>query len=173
MTTHTDDSLGSIPAGEAGEPVGWRYRIIGPGMSWRFTEYPGIAKSIRECMSDEDPTKPFYEIEPLYTRPSTAPAAAVRIPGIDGRAEKFCAWLDDFRATHGGLRPDIGDAFDAAYRMAWADAAAPAGGGTTLSDEEIARRVLGHDADAVSLTTAVRIVQETRMDLLSAGARHA
>ncbi len=42
---------------------------------------------------------------------------------------------------------------------------------THPTDAEIARRVLGHDADGVSMVTAVRIVQETRRALLAEQAR--
>lgn len=45
-------------------------------------------------------------------------------PGIDTRAEHFCAWLDDWNKTH-SYRPDIGDAFDAAFRAAWKLAVSP------------------------------------------------
>lgn len=44
-------------------------------------------------------------------------------PGVDARAVDFCAWLDQWNANH-SYPPAIGDAFDAAYRIAWKRAAA-------------------------------------------------
>lgn len=65
------------------------------------------------------------------------------MPGVDGRALFFCRWLDDFVASHGGMRPAIGDAFDAAFRIAWKEcraalASAPAGAGEGASRKVLA-----------------------------------
>lgn len=55
----------------------------------------------------------------LRTRPAQAPEGfAARMPGIDAIAEHFCKWLDGYKASR-GYEPGIGDAWDAAFRLAF------------------------------------------------------
>jgi len=53
-----------------------------------------------------------------YSSSNRQPEAAERMPGTDGIAHHFCLWLDDYQKLR-NYRPDIGDAYDAAFRTAW------------------------------------------------------
>jgi hypothetical protein len=110
MTTHTDDSLGSIPAGEAGEPVA-ELRQDGKGGGYVH------------WLSD----KVFEVGTKLYTRPSPAPAAAVRMPERDEITVNLVrlAGLDKHKAR---------ECEEIVRQVLNRGAAAPAGGETTLSD---------------------------------------
>jgi hypothetical protein len=73
-----------------------------------LTDVEDVLCSVGISKGDRD-----YVLERLHTKMSKP------CPGVDTRAEDFCSWLDGWNATH-SYPPAIGDAWDAAYRSAWA-----------------------------------------------------
>jgi hypothetical protein len=118
MTTHTDDSLGSIPAGEAGEPVAW---LVHGGRI--YVDRALISRKSAELSLIERDDGSI--ISPLYLAPPSAAASKLPDDAIREWAERH--QLDMSSMT------DMRCAFEDA-RSLTLGAAAPAGGETTLSD---------------------------------------